>query len=75
VLGASLGAGHDFSGPMAKQQRMAVVTAACLIAVVESQWNWNGESIAVALAIVIIGCLITIGVRLRHLAATLKRRA
>lgn len=30
VYGASCGLGHDFRGPMAKQHRMAVLTAACI---------------------------------------------
>lgn len=30
VFGASCGLGHDFSGPMAKQHRMAVLTVACI---------------------------------------------
>lgn len=30
VFGASCGLGHDFRGPMAKQHRMALLTAACI---------------------------------------------
>jgi phosphatidylglycerophosphate synthase len=30
VFGASCGLGHDFRGPMAKQHRMAVLTAVCI---------------------------------------------
>lgn len=33
TLGASLNCGHYFTGPMAKQQRMALITAGCLIAI------------------------------------------
>jgi phosphatidylglycerophosphate synthase len=35
VLGAAAGAGARFEGPMAKPQRMALLTAACLVAAVE----------------------------------------
>lgn len=33
TLGASLNCGHTFIGPMAKQQRMALICAACVIAI------------------------------------------
>lgn len=33
TLGASLGCGHFFSGPMAKQHRMALVCAGCLVGI------------------------------------------
>ncbi|MCY2928956.1 MAG: CDP-alcohol phosphatidyltransferase family protein [Planctomycetota bacterium] len=60
LLGAAAGAGHDFSGPMAKQHRMAVMTAACLAAAAESLWGpWPWPVLAVALAIVAAGCLVT----------------
>jgi phosphatidylglycerophosphate synthase len=35
AFGASLGNGNDFAGPLAKQQRMALLTAACIAAPVE----------------------------------------
>jgi phosphatidylglycerophosphate synthase len=33
TLGASLGCGHHFLGPMAKQHRMALISAGCIIAI------------------------------------------
>ncbi len=35
VFGGSLGLAQDFRGPMAKQQRMAVLTLACIIGAIE----------------------------------------
>lgn len=53
VLGASLGTPHFFFGPMAKQHRMAVVTAALLCA----QW-WKGF-LTLSLLLVLAGTAIT----------------
>ena len=38
ALGASMGAGQQFVGPMAKQQRMAAMTAACVIGALAPLW-------------------------------------
>ncbi|RYG67276.1 CDP-alcohol phosphatidyltransferase family protein, partial [bacterium] len=35
VLGAAIGGGEYFTGPMAKQQRMAVATISCVLAAIE----------------------------------------
>ena len=61
LLGAAAGAGHDFSGPMAKQHRMAVMTAACLAAAAESLWGpWPWPVMPVALGLIVLGCLATV---------------
>ena len=63
VLGAASGAKPCFLGPMAKQHRMAVVTAAVVIAAAwreQAQWILAG-----ALALVAAGCIVTIARRLR----------
>jgi phosphatidylglycerophosphate synthase len=60
ALGASAGAAQYFIGPMAKQQRMAVMTAAC-VASAGCLFFWKPISlIPIALAVIIGGCLITI---------------
>ena len=43
VLGKACGAGVYFTGPMAKQQRMAVITVACAICVPRRlpSWTWS----------------------------------
>ncbi|MDO5640889.1 MAG: CDP-alcohol phosphatidyltransferase family protein [Paracoccus sp. (in: a-proteobacteria)] len=58
-LGANLGQGVDFSGPMAKQHRMAVVTAAALLSVPEPIWNGDGGVLRLALWVVAIGAGLT----------------
>lgn len=52
-LGASLGAGHAFLGPMAKQHRMAMLILGCLGALF-----WS-EALQVALALIAVGALLT----------------
>jgi phosphatidylglycerophosphate synthase len=74
VLGKSAGAGSDFRGPMAKQQRMFVLTVACcfcaLTPVTWQQWR----PAAVAAVIIIIGSAWTAVRRLHHIAKTLRSR-
>ncbi|WP_425994390.1 CDP-alcohol phosphatidyltransferase family protein [Caulobacter sp. DWR1-3-2b1] len=70
-LGRGLGQPADFRGPMAKPQRMAALTVACLISVVELLWRGNGQIMVAALAIIVVGTLITVVRRTRHLAIRL----
>ena len=51
-LGRACGLDADFSGPMAKQHRMAVITVAALIAAL---WRAPGQVLAIALWIIAIG--------------------
>lgn len=60
ALGASMGAGQHFLGPMAKQQRMALMTVAALIGALAPVWPLTMEIIPAALAFVAGGCVITI---------------
>ena len=69
VLGGSLGLDQDFSGPMAKQQRMAVLTAACVVAAVVGD-----VSLAVALVLIVAGSVLTCALRLRRIAQGLEAR-
>jgi CHASE2 domain-containing sensor protein len=55
-----MGAGQQFIGPMAKQQRMAIMTAACGVGALALVWPWLVKIIPVALALVAAGCLVTI---------------
>ncbi len=59
-LAASAGAGHDFSGVMAKQQRMAVMTVSCLVSTLEPLWDGDGEVLFAALVIVSAGSALTV---------------
>jgi phosphatidylglycerophosphate synthase len=70
-LGRGLGQPADFSGPMAKQQRMAALTVACGISVLEPLWGGGGQVMVVALAVIAVGTLITVVRRTRRLAIRL----
>jgi phosphatidylglycerophosphate synthase len=60
VLSGSAGAKQSFSGPMAKQHRMAVITITLLVAAVGVKGGWYGLSIVIALSVIAVGCVITI---------------
>ncbi len=72
VLGAACGVGHDFRGPMAKQQRMALVTLAAIASTFDGLWRGEGQIIRAALALIVLGCAVTIIRRLRRTATTLR---
>lgn len=80
AIGKGCGLAADFRGPMAKQQRMFIVTVVCV-------WmgcapvGWRGEwmiagsargVMAAALALVILGCAVTFWRRLASVAASLR---
>ena len=71
-LGRALGQPADFGGPMAKPQRMALLTLAAVVAVFEHMWGWRGETLAMSLALIAIGAALTAAVRTGRLAARLK---
>jgi phosphatidylglycerophosphate synthase len=71
-LTAHLGHKPDFSGPLAKQQRMAVLGLGALIGMFEGFWGWDFIAVKIALWIVIIGTLLTIILRTRTLITRLK---
>jgi phosphatidylglycerophosphate synthase len=75
VLGVSVGAPAYFLGPMAKQHRMATLTIACLAGAAEALLvqPYTGSALGVALAIVVAGSVLTVGRRLRRIAADLER--
>jgi phosphatidylglycerophosphate synthase len=78
--GKAAGAPQEFCGPMAKPQRMFVLTAAALYAgLTPSAWltfwpeaTWAGP-VSLALSLVIVGGLWTAGRRLSRIAAALRR--
>jgi phosphatidylglycerophosphate synthase len=74
VLGGSLGLPQDFRGPQAKPHRMAVMTAACLLAIIE--WYWRGELRILEVAVVVIaaGSILTCGTRTLAIARQLRAR-
>ena len=72
VFGGSLGQPQDFRGPMAKQHRMAVLTAACLIGAVEMYWNGTRYSLVTAAGVVAVGSFLTCITRTRSIASNLR---
>ena len=75
VLGGALGAPQHFFGPMAKPHRMAALTAACLLSLVElAASDLEGRILAVALGVILVGSLATFTRRLRLIAAELNAR-
>ncbi|MCF3935881.1 CDP-alcohol phosphatidyltransferase family protein [Acuticoccus sp. M5D2P5] len=74
-LGRALGAPADFSGPFAKQQRMAAITVAAILAAFEGVWGGRGEILFAATLLVAIGAGATAWRRLARLAAFLRAGA
>ena len=73
VLAGAVGATQRFSGPMAKQHRMAVLTAACLLSLVELAFGLEGHALLAALVLILVGSLVTFVRRLRATAAELEQ--
>lgn len=70
--GASLtGGAHDFRGPMAKPQRMAVLTAACLLMALLGATGSAFNPVPWVLGIITAGCALTCWRRLKALSAKL----
>lgn len=73
-LGAGIGLVPDFSGPMAKPQRMAALTAAAVLAVAEG-WLWQREIILpLAIVIVTLGTAATVVRRGARIVTALRMR-
>jgi len=65
TLASSIGAKTDFRGPMAKQHRMALMTAALVLTSFESFFWPQGTMVLIALLVIVAGALITIARRVR----------
>jgi phosphatidylglycerophosphate synthase len=73
TLGGSLGLAQDFRGLQAKPQRMALLTVACLLAMIESLLApGDVYFLQLGLAIIIIGTGWTVLARMRAIAAALE---
>jgi phosphatidylglycerophosphate synthase len=73
VLGGTLGRPQDFSGPMAKQHRMFVLTIACLGSIVEALlFDSRGWVLGIGLVVIILGSALTIARRLLRLVRALE---
>lgn len=58
-LGRGCGLPADFSGPMAKQHRMATISAAALLSLFEPLWSGHNQVLIAALWIIAIGAGVT----------------
>jgi phosphatidylglycerophosphate synthase len=74
MLGWASGLKQSFTGPMAKQQRMAVLTIACLLSIFETHFFTAGTVFWVALIVINIGCVVTIWRRTARIALELESR-
>ena len=75
VLGKSLGASTSFAGPMAKQHRMALLTAGCAVAAGLGFVGLARWPLYVVLTIIVVGCVVTCCRRLSFIAADLRANA
>ena len=75
LAGGSLGLKQDFRGPMAKQHRMAVLTVACIVAILEHHTTGTGYALPAAAAIIALGAALTCVTRSLAIARQLKERA
>ena len=74
LLGGAAGLTQSFMGPMAKPHRMATLTAACLLSIVELKYLRPGTLIWVALVVINVGCVITIWRRTANIFRGLESR-
>lgn len=74
ALGAAGGTQQYFLGPMAKQHRMAIMTAAALASAAGAFFEVRGVIVAAALGIIIAGCVVTIGRRCRRIVRELESK-
>lgn len=74
VLGGSLGLKQDFSGPMAKQHRMFVLTLGALIGAMEIAIRGRMTALAIALVIIVAGSALTAALRMTRIARQLESR-
>ena len=74
-LGRGEGLPPDFTGPLAKPQRMAVLTLAVIVTCFDGLWTKRGVTLMVGLGAIAILTGLTIGLRVWHLARELTRRS
>jgi phosphatidylglycerophosphate synthase len=75
VFGGSIGYAQDFRGPFAKQQRMAVLTIACVAGAAETFWHGERYALLAASILIAAGSLLTCATRTRAIAAQLRAEA
>lgn len=73
-LGRNCGLPADFSGPMAKQHRMATITAAALLSLLEPLWRGQNEVLIIALWLIALGAAVTALRRAANIVRGLRAR-
>jgi phosphatidylglycerophosphate synthase len=73
VFGAALGFAQDFRGPMAKQQRMAILAVGCLVSLVEYLIVGTNYSLPTTCALIAAGSLLTCLTRIGAIASSLEK--
>jgi phosphatidylglycerophosphate synthase len=71
VFGGALGLAQDFRGPMAKQHRMAVLTAGCLLSIIEHLAVGTNYALATTCGVIAAGTLLTCWTRITSLVRRL----
>jgi phosphatidylglycerophosphate synthase len=74
MLGGASGLKQSFIGPMAKQHRMATLTAACVLSAFATRFVPAGSVLWGALILINAGCLVTIWRRTARIARELESR-
>ncbi|KUL96022.1 CDP-diacylglycerol--glycerol-3-phosphate 3-phosphatidyltransferase [Bosea sp. WAO] len=73
-LGRNCGLAADFSGPMAKQHRIATITAAALLSLLEPLWRGQNEVLLIALGLIAVGAAVTALRRAANIVRALRAR-
>jgi phosphatidylglycerophosphate synthase len=84
VLGGTFGLPQDFRGPMAKPHRMATMTVACLLGIIEfyfrdaTRFDSAGTAhlrvLPIAASVIAFGAILTCGTRIRAISKQLRAR-
>lgn len=74
ALGASAGASQQFIGPMAKPQRVALLTSVCVIMTALALVGKPVNLVHPALGVISVGCLVTIARRLSRIVRELESK-
>lgn len=76
LFGGSLGFAQSFIGPMAKPHRMATLTLACLLSLIEvTTTGYHGRILLVGLLVIALGSAITLARRINLIVGQLHKRA
>lgn len=74
TLGGACGLPQNYTGPMAKQQRMALLSIAAFSSIYERHFAAQGTVLWLAVMVINLGCLVTIVRRTRLIIFTLEAR-